>query len=122
MPGDDEEYGPDRDALLGQGVFNEGNDVQLKVTFNPRRLFPPTLECLHIDGRFGSLSEADKIDMLEILLEAKKDSLPNLCQVYLEMYPEDSEGLANFKTRAAEQGIKFKPTTRETNSIWRACG
>lgn len=122
MPGDDEEYGLDRDALVGQGFFNEENDVQLKVTFDPHRLFPPTLECLHIDGRYGSLSKADKIDMLEILLEAKKDSLPNLCQVYLEMYLEASESLANFKTRAAEQGIEFKPITRKTNSIWRACG
>lgn len=118
MPGDDEEYGLDRDVPLDQGFFNEENDVQLKVTFNPRKLFPPTLERLHIDSGYDSLSEADKFSMLETLLESKKDALPNLCQVYLAMNPDASERLANFKIRAAEQGIEFKPITRKTNSIW----
>jgi hypothetical protein len=120
MLDDDEEYGPFENVCLDQGFFTKKNDMQQKVIFNPHRLFPPTLERLHIDCRYGDLSEADKFNMLEILLESKKDSLPNLCQVYLAMNLDASERLANFKARAAEQGIEFKPIARKTNSIW--CG
>jgi hypothetical protein len=97
------------------------DSLDLKVTFNPHRLFPPTLERLHIDDGYGALSEADKFNVLEILLESKNDSFSNMSQVYLAMNPDASERLVNFKARAAKQGIEFKPITRKTNSIWCAC-
>jgi len=122
MMDDNEEYVSYGDVHLDQGFFNEENDMQKKVIFKPHKLFPPTLERLHIDCRYGDLSEADKFNMLEVLLESKKDSLPNLCQVYLAMKLDASERLANFKARAAEQGIEFKPIARKTNSIWFASG
>jgi hypothetical protein len=107
-----------RDVILGD---DEEYGLDLKVTFNPHRLFPPTLECLHIDDGYGALSETNRFNVPEILLESKKDSLPNMSQVYLAMNPDASERLVNFKARAAKQGIEFKPITRKTNSIWCAC-
>jgi hypothetical protein len=56
---------PRKRCLLENG-FHKRNDVQAKVTFDPRRWFAHSLE-----------REVAEFNILEILLESKSGSLPN---------------------------------------------
>ncbi|KAF2794122.1 hypothetical protein K505DRAFT_384505 [Melanomma pulvis-pyrius CBS 109.77] len=97
-----------------QSDFKAEKDVDSSLAFDPNIFFPPSLEHLHIDVHDNStLSKTDKFNMLDRLLASKKDALPNLEQVYVDVAHESAEQLAVFKAKAAERRIQFEPVQLE---------
>ncbi|KAF2705004.1 hypothetical protein K504DRAFT_537569 [Pleomassaria siparia CBS 279.74] len=103
----------DTDALE-QGFYTADDGKQEDAGFDPRKVLPPSLEGLHVDG----VPNEEAFSVLEALVEAKRDHLTNLSQVYISLGAAQGEKLERLKERAIEGGFKFEPIFMKTKDIY----
>ncbi|KAJ4288377.1 hypothetical protein N0V90_011611 [Kalmusia sp. IMI 367209] len=92
-------------------------DDQSTAAFDPQMLFPRSLERLHLDqvGRYDD--ELKRPQLMDLLLESKISSFPNLTQVFLA---NESYTHGNLAARATEQGLEYAMVKRDEEGLFTA--